>query len=173
MGRGLSDFQKYILEMAYHQRKGFMGVSNPPEWDLKQANIIGEENFGFPTTLNSMKASTSRAVSRLAKRGLMVNLGHGFMKVTEEGMKIGEGLYRLTLDEKREIRKPRGERLTVIKMTEGGGKKTLFEEEIEEKYGEEGLKRFRKLMKEDRKKRKEFWNKINKGLSVIIGKDDI
>jgi hypothetical protein len=58
-------------------------------------------------------------------------------------------------------------------MTEGGGKKTLFEEEIEEKYGEEGLKRFRKLMKEDRKKRKEFWNKINKGLSVIIGKDDI
>jgi hypothetical protein len=77
------------------------------------------------------------------------------------------------LDEKREIRKPRGERLTVIKMTEGGGKKTLFEEEIEEKYGEEGLKRFRKLMKEDRKKRKEFWNKINKGLSVIIGKDDI
>jgi hypothetical protein len=77
------------------------------------------------------------------------------------------------LDEKREIRKPRGERLTVIKMTEGGGKKTLFEEEIEEKYGEEGLKRFRKLMKEDRKKRKEFWNKVNKGLSVIIGKDDI
>jgi len=28
-------------------------------------------------------------------------------------------------------------------------------------------------MKEDRKKRKEFWNKVNKGLSVIIGKDDI
>lgn len=107
MGRGLSDLQKLTLNMAYSNRQHLNRIPNPPEEDLRQQNVLRSGCFGFPYNENAMKASMSRAISRLVQRGLMTNLGDGWVKLTEAGLKIGEGLYRLTLEKRRASRRPR------------------------------------------------------------------
>ena len=114
MGRGLSPLQKEILKGAYIQHKG-PNANSLDCPDFKQGNIIRTAIWGFPFNLPAQKAATSRAVSRLVHRGLMVNLGYGWLKLTADGLKVGESLYMLALEAKREERRERREYFRQLK----------------------------------------------------------
>jgi hypothetical protein len=103
MGRGLSELQKIMLEMGYQHRKKGMSTDLRQSWIIEN---LAHTYFGIPN-LNSMKASISRAVARLVRRGLMVNLGNEGLMLTEEGLKLGEEFYRLTVEKIKEERRER------------------------------------------------------------------
>lgn len=102
MGRGLSDLQKMMLERGYLHRKIGMSV------DLRQSQVYEVFNLYIGCSFyNSIKASVSRAVARLVRRGLMVNLRNEGLMLTEEGLKLGEEFYRLILEKQKEERRER------------------------------------------------------------------
>ncbi len=103
MGQGLSEPQKSIIRDAYSNHRRFRRIPNSPEWDLKQDNIVKSGYFAGQN-FDSYRVITSKAVSRLAKRGLLVKLGYGYMKLTEAGLKLGKDWYRADVVKRKERR---------------------------------------------------------------------
>src|SRR5262249_49535003 len=97
MGRGLSDLQKDILQLALRYQNGvltFMVLHAHWHWPLHGEASNFEGHWFDPALIgkkeyNAARASVSRAFRRLETRGLVVRQAHG-VQLTARGIKIAQ-----------------------------------------------------------------------------------